>query len=73
MRSIDQPQDVQPLPPPVRPPAPGPKPILGRPNWYTQGGKPYYVEPDKPLSRSQLLTLAGYARRPTWRSLPSDE
>lgn len=48
MRQIDKPEDMQPLAPPIRPPAPGPKPIVGRPNWVMQNGAPHYVEPIRP-------------------------
>lgn len=52
-------------------------PVPGRPNWFKdKNNVERYVEPVKPpqfQSLSQRLRAAGYTRRPSWRSLPSDE
>ncbi len=40
--------DFRPLPPKPAAPPPAPKPIAGRPNWYTDAkGEPYYIEPER--------------------------
>lgn len=64
-----------------RPNPADPTPVAGRPGWWRdKHGVERYIEQKKPriqgeinLSLSRRLLAAGYTRRPSWRSLPSDE